>query len=208
MFHCQLRRQAVAVLRATDGLEPKPLRFSEARGGVHRPPQGPGVVNLFSGRPKYSRPEGAKRWRRRRRRLTGARLLPFVDDFALFEVSYDETLNLKAYTFSLLTGLGLKIHPTKGHFDPILIGEHLGMIIDMKVEQILAPEAKLKQIAVLAKTLLRRAAAHKRWVNVKTLASLAGKAQFLHLAIPVAISFCGSYMTWSSPRSVGPELYG
>ena len=36
-----------------------------------------------------------KRWRRRRRRLTGARLLPFVDGFALFEVSYDETLKLK-----------------------------------------------------------------------------------------------------------------
>ena len=48
-------------------------------------------------------PKGLKRWRRRRRRLTGARLLSFVDDFALFEVSYDETLKLKVYTFTLLT---------------------------------------------------------------------------------------------------------
>jgi len=37
------------------------------------------------------RPKALKRWRRNRRRLTGARLLPFVDDFALFDVSYDET---------------------------------------------------------------------------------------------------------------------
>jgi hypothetical protein len=120
-------------------------------------------------------PKALKRWRRRRRRLTGARLLPFVDDFALFEVSYDETLKLKVYTFTLLTGLGLKIHPTKGHFDPILIGEHLGMIIDMKVGQFVAPTAKLKQIATLAKTLLCRAAAHKRWVSVKTLCLLSRK---------------------------------
>ncbi len=49
--------------------------------------------------------------------------------------------------------------------------------------------AKLKQIALLAKTLLCRATAHKRWVSVKTLASLAGKAQFLHLTIPVARFF-------------------
>ena len=60
MFHCQLRRQAAAVLRATDGLEPKPLRFSEGHGGVHRPPQGPGVVNLFSGRAQHCRAEGSK----------------------------------------------------------------------------------------------------------------------------------------------------
>ncbi len=98
-----------------------------------------------------------KRWRRRRCRLTGARLVPFVDDFALFEVSYDETLKLKDYTFTTLTGLGLKIHPTKGHFDPILIGEHLGMIIDMLYRQFIAPTVKSIQIAVMAKTLLRRA---------------------------------------------------
>ncbi len=56
-----------------------------------------------------------------------------VDDFALFEVSFDETLKQKVYTFTLLTGLGLKIQSTKGNFDPILIGERLGMIIDMEM---------------------------------------------------------------------------
>ena len=59
----------------------------------------------------------------------------------------------------------------------------------MKVGQFVAPMAKLKQIAVLAKTLLCRAATHPRWVSVTTLASLAGKVQFLHLVIPVARFF-------------------
>ena len=40
-------------------------------------------------------PKALERWRRRRRRLTGACHLPFVDDFALSEVSYDKTLKLK-----------------------------------------------------------------------------------------------------------------
>ncbi len=140
--------------------------------------------------------------------LTGARLLAFVDDIALFEVSYDETLKLKDYTFTLLTKLGLKIHLTKGHFDPILIGEHLGMIIDMQVGQFSASTAKLKQIAFLAKNLLCRAATHKRWVSVKTPASLAGKAQFSHLAIIVAMFFsCESYATSSHLRSVDQGPY-
>ena len=71
-------------------------------------------------------------------------MLPFVDGFALFAVSYEETLKLKNVTFALLTGLGLKIHPTKGHFIPILISEHLGMIIDMKEGQFVAPTTKPK----------------------------------------------------------------
>ena len=130
-------------------------------------------------------------------------------------MSYDETLKLKVYTFTLLTRLGLKIHPiaTKGHFDPIVIGEHLGMIIDRKVGQFVAPTAKLKQIASLAKTLLCRAATHKRRGSVKTFASLAGKAQFLHLAIPVAMFFLrelhdvvNSAKCWSMTVRVTPQL--
>jgi hypothetical protein len=38
----------------------------------------------------------------------------------------------------------------------------------------------------MAKQLLTRAAKNKQWVPVKALASLTGKAQFLHLMIPVA----------------------
>jgi hypothetical protein len=49
--------------------------------------------------------------------------------------------------------------------------------------------SKLESVAVLAKTLICRAASHKRWVSVKPLVSLARKAQFLHLSIPVARFF-------------------
>jgi hypothetical protein len=49
-----------------------------------------------------------------------------------------------------------------------------------------APIQKLKDISVFAKNILCTATASKPWVPVKTLASLARKAQFMHLAIPVA----------------------
>ena len=61
--------------------------------------------------------------------------------------------------------------------------------MDFEKREFLAPTAKLQNIGVLAKTLICKPTAHKRWVNVKSLACLAGKAQFLHLAILVARFF-------------------
>ena len=116
-------------------------------------------------------------------------MLPFVDDFAMFEENYEATLPLANRIFALLASLELNWHPTKGNYLPIMVGEHLGMILDFEKGEFQAPTEKLKSIAVLAKTLLCRAASHKQWVSVKNLACLAGKAQFLHLAIPLARFF-------------------
>jgi len=63
------------------------------------------------------------------------------------------------------------------------------MILDFDKGIFRAPIAKLKSIAVVAKTLLYRAASEKQWVSVKALASLAEKATFLDMAIPVARFF-------------------
>ncbi len=67
-----------------------------------------------SATPSALGPKALKKWRRRRRVLTGARLLPFVDDFAMFAHGYDNTLALKERTFKVLLDLGLKVYPTKG----------------------------------------------------------------------------------------------
>jgi hypothetical protein len=134
-------------------------------------------------------PKALKRWRRRRRRLTGARLLPFVDDFAMFENGYEKIIALDTTVFALLASLGLKVHSTKGHFLPIVVGERLDMILDFEEVVFRAPMVKLEGIATLAKGLLCRAASNKRWISVKALASLAGKAYILHLAILVAKFF-------------------
>jgi len=82
----------------------------------------------------------------------------------MFEDSYDKTLALATTVFALLARLGLKVHPTKGHFLPILVGDHLGMILDFEKGEFRAPTVKLKDITVMAKGLLCRAASHKRWM--------------------------------------------
>ncbi len=47
-----------------------------------------------------------KRWIRRRRRQAGARLLLFVDDFAIFAKAFDSAMKLKVTTFALLGRFG------------------------------------------------------------------------------------------------------
>lgn len=127
-----------------------------------------------------------RRWFRRRRRRTGARLLPFADDFALFESSEQACMERKVSTFALLADLGLDIHPDKGYHTPVQIGEHLGLEIDFVEGVFRAPAAKLAKISIMAKQMLCTAAASQRWIRAKALAALAGTAQFLYLAIPVA----------------------
>ena len=133
-----------------------------------------------------------KKWIRRRRRLAGARLLSFGDDFAIFAKSFHATMKLKEVTFALLKALGLHIHPENGYHTATHVGDHLGMTIEMKETVFCAPKTKLGNISALAKQLLTRATKNKRWVPVKTLASLARKAHFLHLATPVARFLCST----------------
>ena len=124
-----------------------------------------------------------KRLRGRRR---GLRMLPFVDDWGFFFPSRDEALAQRERITSLLAELGLSRNPSKGCWEPVQVMQHLGLIIDTARGEFRAPEAKLQAISVLAKGLLRSEAQHKRWVPAKRLAALAGKAQFLYLAIPAA----------------------
>ena len=94
----------------------------------------------------------------------------------MFAHGYDNTLARKERTFKMLSDVGLKVHPTKGYFLPTQVGEHLSMVLDNVLGEFRAPTAKLKSIASLSKSLLCKASANKRWVSVKALASLAGKA--------------------------------
>jgi hypothetical protein len=66
------------------------------------------------------------------------------------------------------------------------ICEHLGLHIDTKTSTFRAPPSKLHTIATLTRTLLQRSTRDARWLPARRLAVLAGKAQYLYLAIPAA----------------------
>ena len=69
----------------------------------------PESLSGFSCTPRGLGPKALKKYRRRRRVFTRARLLTFVDDFAMFAYGYYNKLNLKERTFKLLNDLGLKV---------------------------------------------------------------------------------------------------
>ena len=179
----------------------KHLRDPEACRGP--PPKPPSEIST----------KATRRWFRRRTPLVGARLLPFVDDFALFNDSEAAAWDSKVRTWTLLDELGLEIHATKGHHTPVQVGEHLGLTIDFVQGVFRAPEKKLNAIAKLAKAIIYSADAKRRWVKVKALASLAGKAQFLYLAIPPARFYLrelhdvvGTRRSWSGEVKMTHQL--
>jgi len=62
----------------------------------------------------------------------------------------------------------------------------MGMEMNFEKGVFRAPVKKLRDISMFSNNLLCSAAKNTRWVPIKALAPLAKKAQFSHLAIPIA----------------------
>eukprot|EP00873_Tetraselmis_striata_P014402 jgi/Tetstr1/434666/TSEL_023757.t1 len=77
----------------------------------------------------------------------------------------------------------------KGVWEPTQVGPHLGLIVDLQRGEFRAPEEKLVPLAKVARSLLGHAASNMRWLPARQLASFAGKAQFLYVAITPARFF-------------------
>jgi hypothetical protein len=109
-----------------------------------------------------------------------------MDDLLFFADIKDAALQLRDRVASLLNRLGLGRNPKKGHWEPTQICEHLGLQIDTTTSTFRAPPSKLQAIATLSRTMPQRAARDARWLPSRQLVVLAGKVQYLHLAIPAA----------------------
>lgn len=116
----------------------------------------------------------------------GVKILPFVDDFLVVCSSVEEALQQRAFIDNLLQRLGLVRAPGKGQWEPVQTLTHLGLTVDTRLGLFIAPDKKLTALANLARQLLNTANAAARRVPARLLAQLAGKAQFLYLAIPPA----------------------
>jgi hypothetical protein len=132
-----------------------------------------------------TRPTPSRRYMRNSR-WRGARLLPYMDDFLFFTDSRNSALQLRDRVACLLDRLGLGRNPKKGHWEPTQICEHLGLHIHTTTFTFRAHASKLHAIATFSRTLLQRSACDARWLPTRQLAVLAGKVQYLYLAIPTA----------------------
>ena len=100
-------------MRASYGVVAKPHRILEANERVGQQVVGLRVNNR-SGKSKSE-----KKWIRRRRRLTGAKLLPSVDDFALIRKVSHSSHEAQRLTFVLLKARGIQILTEKGYHKAI-----------------------------------------------------------------------------------------
>jgi hypothetical protein len=110
----------------------------------------------------------------------------YMDDFLFFAESRDAALQLRDRVACLLDRLGLGLSPKKGHWEPTQVCEHLGLQIDTTTSAFRAPTSKLHAIATLSRILPQRSPRDARWLPARQLAMLAGKVQYLYLAIPAA----------------------
>lgn len=134
-------------------------------------------------------PKTPSRKNLRGQKWKGLKLLPFLDDYLFLSKSKEQALTDRNHVENTLNRLGLARNVKKGFWEPVQVLEHLGLEIDTLKGEFRAPQAKLESISQLARTIQGRAARNQRWVPAKLLASLAGKAQFLYLAIPAARFF-------------------
>eukprot|EP00873_Tetraselmis_striata_P003446 jgi/Tetstr1/423710/TSEL_014344.t1 len=121
------------------------------------------------------------------RRRFGLRMLPYMDDFLFLARTQAEAIWQRDYIERHLSGFGLLRNPNKGVWEPTQKLVHLGLEIDTSGSPTLrAPAEKLASIARAAKRLIQRAKRDRRWLSARELAALAGKCQFLYLAIAPA----------------------
>eukprot|EP00873_Tetraselmis_striata_P027433 jgi/Tetstr1/447697/TSEL_035054.t1 len=125
----------------------------------------------------------------RNTRWRGERLLPYMDDFLFLADSREAALELRVRLSTLLDRLGLLRNPTRGVWEPTQVGPHLGPDHRPEARRVPRPREKLIALAKAARSLLGRAASNKRWLPARQLASFAGKAQFLYLAVTPARFF-------------------
>eukprot|EP00873_Tetraselmis_striata_P027573 jgi/Tetstr1/447837/TSEL_003755.t1 len=121
------------------------------------------------------------------RRRFGLRMLPYMDDFLFLVRTQAEAIWQRDYIQRHLSGFGLLRNPNKGVWEPTQKLVRLRLEIDTSGSPTLrAPAEKLAGIARAAKRLIQRAKRNRRWLLARELAALAGKCQFLYLAIAPA----------------------
>jgi hypothetical protein len=112
-----------------------------------------------------------------------------MDDFLFLADSYSAASLLRQRVESMLEQLGLLRNPKKGVRTLTQVGDHLGLTVDLNHGKFRAPPEKLLQLAKQPSALLGRAASNARWLPARQLTTIAGKAQFLYLAIAPARFF-------------------
>lgn len=124
-------------------------------------------------------------------RSHGYVVMPYMDDFGISveqpsPVTADEATAARAYAVTLFRRLGLHVHPTKGQATGTTRLEILGFVVDTVRQLLILPPERRRKLVGSAHSLLRAAAADRRWVRTRALQRFCGRAASAALAIPLA----------------------
>jgi len=161
------------------------LRACCAAAGMGAPPEDPPPTPSHSTPSTSYTAAGAEAPRARE---VGARVLPWLDDFAFFKQgSHAEAEAERDHVFSTLGDLGLTRNETKGQAEVShVLRDHLGYCIDTARGLFLLTVRREAALREGAYAILRRSAQNRRLVPTRELAAFAGLGQSSSLAVPLA----------------------
>jgi len=125
-------------------------------------------------------------------RSHGYVVMPYMDDFGISvdqpsPLTADEATAARAYVVALFRRVGLHVHPTKGQATGTTRLEILGFVVDTVRQLLILPPERRRKPVGSAHSLLRAAAADRRWVRTRALQRFCGRAASAALAIPLAL---------------------
>ena len=124
-------------------------------------------------------------------RSRGYVVLPYMDDFGISvsqaaPVTAADATAARADAVALFRRLGLHVHPSKGTATGTTRLEILGFVVDTVRQLLILPPERRRKLVGAAHSLLRAAAADRRWVRTRALQRFCGRAASAALAIPLA----------------------
>ena len=124
-------------------------------------------------------------------RSHGYVVMPYMDDFGISvdqpsPLTADEATAARAYAVALFHRLGLHVHPSKGSATGTTRMELLGFVVYTVRQMLILPPERRRKLVGSAHSLLRAAAADRRWVRTRALQRFCGRTASAALAISLA----------------------